>query len=282
MGEKGSAMIRFARLAVEVAGVSLPEYAHRFAPKKYRLSQLAACVLLRVYLRQDWRGIEGILMVSAPLREAIGLKQVPDHTTLNRFARRFMTPESIKRMLAQVLRVVGLKSDGVGVDSTGFDTHVQSSYFRTRSGKARRRYVKLSLAVSLSPLLVVGVASGWGPSNDKDHFLEMMEPVHEKLKIHTLLGDAGYDAEWIHRWCRDERQIESLIPPAVHRKDGAAGGLWRSKMVEGLPPKYHLRWRVESVISAIKRRFGSQLTSRHPHALFSEILLYALAYSIHR
>ena len=89
--------VRFARLALRVAEQSLPAYAHKFSPQRYRLAQLAACVCLKQYLRLDWRGIEQLLQLSPPLSQALELARVPDHTTLCRFAARWLGAPTLGR-----------------------------------------------------------------------------------------------------------------------------------------------------------------------------------------
>ena len=45
---------------------------------------------------------------------------------------------------------------------------------------------------------------------------------------------------------------------------------------------YGQRWQVESFFSALKRKFGSTLTSRNPAQLLKEATLRVLAYALHR
>ena len=79
-------LLRFVRLGLAVAEAELPTYSHRFAPHRYTLAQLCGCCLLKVLLRQDLRGMEALLAVSPELCRALGLKRVPDHSTLCRGA----------------------------------------------------------------------------------------------------------------------------------------------------------------------------------------------------
>ena len=55
-------------------------------------------------------------------------------------------------------------------------------------------------------------------------------------RIGRLLADKGYDAEWIHRTCREEHGIESWIAPVIHRKDGRVGGRWRQHCLGRIVP----------------------------------------------
>ncbi len=88
-------------------------------------------------------------------------------------------------------------------------------------------------------------------------------------------ADAGYDAEWVHRFCREDWQVESLIKPAVHRADGRLNGAYRSQMTDQHLKQhgYWRRWLVEWFISGLKRTIGATLSARHDRSLFLEAAL---------
>lgn len=274
----------FAALARQVAGQAFPRYAHKFSPHRFTLAQLAACVLLKEYRQLDWRGIQALLELSPPLRRCLKLKSVPDYSTLWRFARRWLDARQLGQLLAQLVRRLDLPPVQVAVDSTGLDPGRTSTYFvaRRRQRRQRKRYVKLSVSVIVGRLVAVSAVADWGPCNDKTELPELLMQTHQRVRARELYADAGYDAEWVHEWCRDGAGIRSWIPPAVHRQDGTAGGYWRSRMAQGLPPRYGRRWAVESFMSGMKRVVGPWLRSRQPQQQLREALLKALAYSIHR
>ncbi len=276
--------LQFVELAHQAARKCLPLYAHKFSPHRFTLPQLAACVLLKEYRQLDWRGIEALLELGPPLRRCLRLKGVPDFSTLWRFAQRWLDTRRLSRLLEQVLTSLALPAVNVAVDSTGLDPGRTSSYFvaRQRKRRRRKRYVKLSLAVVVGPLVATSAVADWGPCNDKTELRQLLVQTHRCVRVRELYGDKGYDAEWVHIWCREGAGIRSWIPPAVHRADGTVGGHWRSVMARGLPPRYGRRWAAESFISGMKRVVGPWLRSRHPQRQLCEALLKVLAYSIHR
>jgi DDE family transposase/transposase-like protein DUF772 len=277
--------LRFAQLALQLAQRILPRHAHKFSPQRFTLPQLAACVLLKEYRQLDWRGIEALLELSLPLRRCLRLRQAPDYSTLWRFARRWLKAQKLGELLAELSARLDIKTSvTVAVDSTGLDPDRSSSYFRARQQRRqqRKRYVKLSLSVVVGKLVAASAVADWGPCNDKTELPQLLAETHQRVPVRELYADAGYDAEWVHEWCRDGVGIKSWIPPAVHRADGSVGGYWRSHMAEGLPPRYGRRWAAESFMSGMKRVVGPWLRSRRrPHQL-QEALLKAVAYSIHR
>lgn len=276
--------LQFVELAHQAARKCLPLYAHKFSPHRFTLPQLAACVLLKEYRQLDWRGIEALLELSPPLRRCLRLRAAPDYSTLWRFAQRQLGVRRLGQLIEQVLALLALGRVNVAVDSTGLDPGRTSGYFMACQRRRRRhkRYLKLSLSVVVGPLVAASAVADWGPCNDKTELPQLLTQTHQRVRVRELYADAGYDAEWVHVWCREGAGIRSFIPLAQRRADGTAGGYWRGRMAAGLPPRYRRRWAAESFISGMKRVIGPWLRSRHPRRQLREALLKVLAYSIHR
>ena len=83
MREMTKSAVGVAREALAVGEAALPRYASKYSRRDgYTLPQLFACLAVRKFLGQDYRGIEALLREWAELRAAIGLAKVPDHSTL--------------------------------------------------------------------------------------------------------------------------------------------------------------------------------------------------------
>ena len=276
--------LRFARLALQIGREVLPTYAHKFSPRRFTLPQLAACVLLKEYRQADWRSIEELLAVSPPLRKCLGLRSVPDYSTLWRFARRWLTADRLSDLQAELVRRVSAAPVAVAIDSTGLDPERCSCYFTARRGqrRARKRYVKLSLSVVVGALVAASAVADWGPCGDKVELRQLLTETLQRVPVREVYADGGYDAEWVHVWGWEQAGIKSWIPPTVHRADGKVGGYWRARMAKGLPKRYGRRWAAESFISGMKRKLGAGVRARHPAQQLKEALRKVLAYSIHR
>ena len=59
-----------------------PPYASRFSRRDYTQPQLFALLVLRQFLRTDYRGIVALAAEWRELREALGLSKVPHYSTL--------------------------------------------------------------------------------------------------------------------------------------------------------------------------------------------------------
>ena len=95
--------------AYATAQRALPAYAHRYSPKKFTQHQLFACLVLKEFLKADYRGIVNMLADCPNLCAAIELEHVPHYTTLQKAADRLLkkTPRiasSIKRLSQPPMR----------------------------------------------------------------------------------------------------------------------------------------------------------------------------------
>jgi len=114
-------------------------------------------------------------------------------------------------------------------DAKGLETTTASAHFQSRSGRTRRKWVKVSTIVLRGSLLPLSLVLGWGPGNDKSQAKELMTKASEATLPAKLYADTGYDAVWVHDQCRFEWGAESVIKPANQRADGTRSGLWRSR-----------------------------------------------------
>jgi hypothetical protein len=76
--------LRVARHALAVGQTTLPSYTHRFSPKKFTQPQLFACLVLKTFLKTDYRGVCAHLNDHAELRRTLWLAAVPHFTTLQK------------------------------------------------------------------------------------------------------------------------------------------------------------------------------------------------------
>lgn len=84
------------QVAYGVARDALAPYAHRFSPKKFTQHQLFACLVLKDFLKLDYRGVWQLLLDTPDLCAVIELTAVPHWTTLQKAADRLLkkTPQT--------------------------------------------------------------------------------------------------------------------------------------------------------------------------------------------
>jgi len=122
------------------------------------------------------------------------------------------------------------------------------------------------------------------PTHDCVQARGLLTQAQEVARPQRLYADAGYDAEWIHKQCREQWGVESVIQPVQRRADGKRGGRWRAKMSSQYLKKadFGRRWAVESFFSALKRTMGSALSARSQEQMVAEAAIKVLAYAIRR
>lgn len=282
MPSRQSKIEKVARVALKVSEQTFPAFAHPKSPRKYRLPQMVACVVMKTWLRQDYRGFVDFLIASPPLRAALGLESIPHYSTLSYVFKNRFSEEAMNKMICEVLRQAGIKSSAAAVDSTGFQINPASAYFIGRKGQPHRAWAKLGITVLLPSFLIAHAHANWFPVHDRTDFVKVVEPAAQRVRLTDLYADAGYDAEWIHEWCRDERGIRSWIKPNRVKRDGTANGHWRNLMATQMAQDYGRRWGVETVFSVIKRRWGATTVGRTRATQKRETLLKAVVYSIDR
>jgi hypothetical protein len=278
-------LLDVAGLTLVVCRRRLNDYSCPKSKHTYTQPQLLACLVLRAYLKQTYRGVVEVLEASDALRAALGLNRVPAHTTLKEFADRVLTPALLDAAVGEVLALLverGLVVAEVAVDSTGVETSGASAHFRSRSKRTRSGYVKLSLAVACAGVVLVGMAISMGPSNDLCEAREVLWRVASRCRPDWVFMDRGYDAEWPHALCA-AAGARSHCPPVPKTRDGSVkSGPHRVRCGRHRPYHYGNRWHAESFISGMKRTCGSTLAARSQPALLVEAGLKALAYAIRR
>lgn len=278
-------LLKVVGIAMALGRRHLTPYGSVKSRKDFTQPQLMACLILRTYMKTTYRGVVELLAVAAELREAIGLGKLPHYSTLKKFAERDGVREAMDGMLATLAHAAAEPERYVeaAMDATGLESSAASAHFVSRSGKRRKKFVKVSVLVLCGSLIPASMVVDWGPSNDKVEARELMEKAARSVRPDFLYADAGYDAEWVHEHCVDWG-VMGVIKPVKHKKEGPPGGLYRSQMTEKTLKDlgYGTRWQVESFMSGMKRTMGSVLNAWTERGLMTDAALKVLAYAIRR
>lgn len=270
---------RVARIALRVAEATLPQYSHVKSPHLYTLPQVAACVLLKHYLRLSYRDTVEWLAASDKVCAILGLEAgIPFYSTVQRVAKKLRLAD-IERMNRWLLEQVGVADEEfVTMDGTGYSASDASWYYLSRSKKVYRHWLKGVYAVGIDSQFILAMRTEWGPSND----VRALDPLRRRAarfarKRHwCVLADSGFDGK--------SARSGDLIPPVrrhgtiTHPDRRARRDLVDAARLDGI---YGQRWKSETVNSVIKRRFGSAISARLHSLQWREPHLKALVYNIH-
>jgi hypothetical protein len=278
-------LLEVMRLALVVCRRHLDDYSCPKSKHTFTQPQLLACLVLKALKKLTYRGTTELLEASDALRAVLGLAAVPAHTTLLEFSRRVLSPDLLDALVGEVLALLqerGLVVRELAVDSTGIETGSASAHFVSRAKRKREGYVKLSLAVACTAVVLVAVEVSVGPCNDLCEAREVLWRASGRCRPDWALMDRGYDAEWVHTLCSGWGAT-SYVPPVPKTRDGTIkSGPGRVRCGKHRPYVAGLRWHAETFISGMKRTCGSTLAARSEAAMKTEAALKALAYAIRR
>jgi hypothetical protein len=290
-----SRYMRVARIAYRLSEKTMPTYSHPKSPHRFTLPQLASCVLMAFYMDLSYRDMEEWLLASSEVRAVLQLQRVPDHSTLSRTYKKMRVRDfdKMKNLLLSELGIQGSESI-IAVDTTGFDLSGASAYYQSRRGNIYRQYIKGGYSVGTQSQLVVGWLTGRGPTNDTGYLAGLRR---QSCKYGQYRGEGkGRRREWVLLADSgfDSRRVEEMdiVPPI--RRGAGPGGRGPTRMVAParqaraemvwqarLDGVYGQRWKVETVNSVIKRRFGSAVRSRNLILQKREAIIKAMVYNIH-
>jgi hypothetical protein len=238
----------------------------------------------------DYRSAEALLASAQELRAALGLHAVPDHSTRWWFSRHKVKLRLLARVLTETVRLFQRAASPcartVAVDSPGFARAQASPSDQQRAGQRHRArtWRKWSAAVWTDPLVLCGQVADRGPRGDHVEFRPLVAQTLARLPFARLLADGGDDAEANHRWWREDLGIESLLPPVAGRPArGLTRHPYRRQLQLTFPRKaYGQRWKVETLISVVKRRLGGAVTARRYWQQVKQTLLRGVTDNLYR
>ena len=176
------------------------------------------------------------------------------------------------------------------IDSTGLGATSASAYFVKRRATKEspwktityRRYPKLGVVTDVANHFILAFESGKRPFPDVGEFKGLIKQAAARVRLKTVLADAGYDSESNHKFAREELSLRTIIPPKHGRPtDKPAKGRYRRLMQTRFDEEcYRKRAQVETVISMIKRLQGSFCKGKTYCSRCRELHLMVLTHNI--
>jgi hypothetical protein len=288
---KSPKSVVFAALSTARRGLSA--YSHKYSPKVFNQYQLFACLVLKNFLKTDYRGVSAYLEDHPSLCEVMELERIPHFTTLQKASKRLLAAKPARRLLDETVRLqMGRKKrvSKAAIDSTGLQCGTASSYFVRRRKKTDspwktvtyHRYPKLAIVCDTSNHFILASRVGSGPRPDVDEFRPLVADALKRVRMTTMVADAGYDSEPNHQFARKQYNIRTMIPPKHGRPtQKPAKGKYRRLMQTRFDRDiYRNRVQVETVMSMIKRRQGSYVKARTYWSQCRDLRLMTLAHNI--
>jgi transposase len=172
-------------------------------------------------------------------------------------------------------------------DSTGFSVGrfvrwYDEKYGRERSG---RDYVKAHAICGVKTNIITAAEIGEKTAGDSPMFRPMVEATAENFTIEKITADKAYLSHE-HLALVEALDGTAYIPFKSNSQPGEPGSLWHRMYHyfalerDSFLAHYHARSNAESTFSAIKRKFGDAVRSKHQTAMKNEVFCKFLAHNI--
>ena len=252
----------------------IPKYSSKFSPRKYNQHQLICLLALKKLLKQSYRDIVDMVSTMDSVMEFLELDEVPHFTTLQKAFQRLWNLWLL--LVIQTKPFSNERLDFIAIDSSGFsDRH--SSYYRKRLedfGEIRG-WKKVAIAVDREGY-VMACYFAEGNESDFNHMKHLLRQLMERgIRFRHVIADKGYDSSKNRQLIRDHGG--KAIIPVRHMTDLHEKA--DKEFMEKHGRLYAKRNIVESVFSAMKRRFGGEIWSRKEELKFKELLLVVVVYN---
>jgi transposase len=247
-----------------LARAGLPRHLNRLGPKKFRLWQLSLGLLIKEVFRLSYRRAMRFL------DEFYGIHV--HWTTLQKFRQRLPLSFWHHLLASTNLDPIAIAA----IDGTALQRHNPSMHYLKRIDRTAKISVPLYINVLVDVVRrkFVSVRHHAAKSGELRDVKYLVERALNDIDL--LLLDKLYDSEKMHSGLR-ERGILSIAPV---KKNWARGQL-RKQLKDCFDyVQYWQRNLVESLFSALKRLFGSQVRCQTARTQRAEIFMRMIAYNL--
>lgn len=248
------------------------------------------CAVLKVYSGLSGRRATGVY---ENVSDRGLIDRAPSYMVASRALNRpEVTPILYSLLTASAAPLAGLEDGGaVAPDSTGVQTTSFGGWREAKHGEQReKKWLKVHAICGTKTHVVIRAVVSDANSADCPQFIPLLRgALEDGFRPETVLADKGYLSKENYRLASD-LGLEAFIPfksnsrnRAGHRGSPKA---WRDAFClfqlhrEEFDANYHKRSNVESVFSALKRKFGENVRSKNPVAQVNEILCKLIAYNL--
>ena len=256
---------------MQLATAQIRPYSSKFSPHTYTQPQLAVLYCLKLKLGTSYRDLSDWLQEMPRLQEALGLQRLPHYTTIQK---------AFERMGMKVWR--WLHQDSLfnqtdlpriaAVDSSGWERSWASRHYTQRT-KLKIKALKATLLIDTQSQSILDVPLTTTRKHDTQ-----IGPKLAKRSGHcfdVLLADKGYDDDTFRVALRRKGKRPLIKHRVFKPQDKAAN----TRMKRSDYPKRSL---AETVMSVLKRKYGSALSSRVWWRQFRELLAICVVYNLER
>ena len=256
------------------SGVRAARIPRSFSKKKNNVFSNEQHIVIQVLMQLEGKVLRDMPDFLALLQEELHLARAIHFTTINKFALR-IKQTFLEEIIARMVR--SKESSLVAIDGTGFSLNHRSPYFCTIAGE-RNQFLQTNASAEIKRRLIIAVRLRRKRRNENIDVPYLMEQSDKQLTVTAFLADKLYDSRKNHELA--ESYNSKFIAPIKDRERSKIYGIHRRRLAKNFPSKiYRQRVIIESIFSAIKRRFGHQIYAKKFITQKNELLFRILAYN---
>jgi IS5 family transposase len=245
-----SQLLQLTEKCMELATQQVPPYSSKFSKHTSTQPQLIVLYCLKLKLGVTYRELIDWLGEMPRIQEALGLRRLPHFTTVQKAFARLET--AIWRVLQRVSASLVEGDRVAALDASGWDRSYASRHY-TQRVQLKICSLKVTLLIDTCAQIVLDLHV----TTTRKHDTRIAPGLTERNldRFDTLSGDKGYD----DRSLRSRLRSWGKRPLIKHREFAPYDKAANARMDKRL---YHRRSLVETVISVLKRKYGSAVSSR--------------------
>jgi len=202
----------FYKLAKEsrrLAQKAVPVYSSKFSKKTFTQDQHISILCMKVKTKQRLRETEETLHEMPRICEAIGLRKVPDFTTMCKAMKRL----KVKVLIVLLYLTASLVpcSGKASIDATSMDKRHSSTHYVMRC-RMKLGSMKVTLIIDTEMLMILAVHVTVTRKHDTKIILPLTGKVLKRFRINVLPADKGYDDKAV----RDALRKMGIRPLIYH------------------------------------------------------------------
>ena len=258
------------------SGVRASRIPRSFSKKKNNVFSNEQHIVIQVLRQLEGKALRDMPSFLTLLQKELHLARAIHFTTINKFALR-VKQTILETIIARMVK--SNESSLVAIDGTGFSLNARSPYFCAIAGE-RNRFMQTNVAIEVKRRLIIAVRLRRKKRNENIDVPYLMEQSSKQLPITAFLMDKGFDSEKNHELAT-QLGTNSIAPvrmktDSTHRTHG----FHRKRLKRNFPSEiYRQRVIIESIFSAVKRRFGYSLLARKFISQKNELLFRFIAYN---
>jgi len=243
----------------------LPKHFNKYGPKTHKMWQFLLCHVVYMKHTRNWRDAASFM------KEHYGL--ILHWTCWQRAVAKW--PSWVWHALARA-SAGDDECSVAAIDGTGISRTNPSYHYVKRIGQTTpvRRPMQAIVMIDVKRRKFLSWRVRAKPRGEKCDTPYLIK--HSPVLPETILMDKGFDANWIHEYLRD-KGIYSIAPV----KKGCKRGRYRKQLRDCFDyGQYWQRSIVESLIGAVKRKYGEHVRARTARTRRAEVYMKLITYNI--